>query len=1309
MPQFESVMHDISNFLRENRQQQPEFCGLLDNLISAILDDNQEGETLQGARQVMLRTFDRNNANDLREARDDFSMVIQIAEETLEDMVAKVMADAEEKETRRRNQERDERLRKEKERHRARKKGIDLRAQRRAAMKAVTNRSRQIRKLEAELRRMGEEFKREKQLEKEARRKVNLHKSMNVELTDSDDDSDGSYEEEGINEAMPTTSSDNNLSSSEMSTDGSAEEISPFDSSSEDGSSAEEEPPANVELVLEEIPADVANVELVLEDTLVDAANIELVLEETPANTKDGESKPREFSANDEDNESEPQGNSIDTENAESGSQEASANAENPEELDEATMREETQDGIGNAVGMINSPAAAVNDVEAVNQEPLEREREQSEPILVNPEEEVGDEYWETLFELTSNKRNLIEALTSLARKEVKYAEVVVRVIEGRLREVEPRGMLPIMNLIDSILRNVGSPYNGLFQQNLVSTFGHVYRAVNEAVRKKLNKLRLSWENSRGYSIFERDVLNQVDTEVRSINSAQLEPKEAPKDPTVADSEASMTIESNDGQDTADTDANHVGGTGSQSEGADGPPSDNSKGHERNGGDDAEVRKRPPHGKCKGKCNGKSKGKCKGKGKRSKTYTMTQEEGKVFISDDSEGDLGNGSTRASSPEPHPENPQRNGEPSESSESNGGQDTPRPGSSGLNDQSEPIGEPAKKRKKPMRRKKGIAKKVAGRRRAYNTNTDEDRKQAVSAYIYVMKNPKKFVFGKKKRRKNEGASMVLRLLDLHKGRWKPGQKTKESTLRNWLSAYFKKYPKQKPKGTRLMKSTFKWTLGEVDLTPPDWIFRRDPAAEQAEAQAQAGVDAETSDDSPPKEKKPTSRRRGGSSAKRGERKRSRDSSAEDPSVKLKVRRPKRNSPISGEASNGSKEASPGAAQEAEDAGDDGKGEKSKFFHGLNLRNQIVTRRRSQEASSNQDSLPPILSPQKSKTYNKEPLRDEAPVLQRQGIEDGGEENNDGLKNQESGDNSANEIPGIGIQDSSRDWSRVVSPTIPGHVINIHFDKNYHSEKRRKRKAEMAAKKETAAAANLPPSPEPAKRRRQYSPVGESESPQDHGEDGQRALASTALSANAVAASSADRAGLTLTPRDNLGERESNESGNPDSPPSLQAGPSHSVAAMTERNGELYQVSVKLEAFQPEELKEFDFSFLNTRTEEIINGAAANPDDIEYTAQEILNEYTQVDLDVLNTYVRQGFGSTFPTDPDEANNLLANFWRNFPPDAGLPIMHRRALAKLIQKRQETLNEQPEGGANAEDDDQPPPEAQDDDGDQVKRLHAN
>merc|ERR1712079_844541 len=148
-------------------------------------------------------------------------------------------------------------------------------------------------------------------------------------------------------------------------------------------------------------------------------------------------------------------------------------------------------------------------------------------------------------------------------------------------------------------------------------------------------------------------------------------------DPTVADSEASMTIESNDGQDTADTDANHVGGTGSQSEGADGPPSDNSKGHERNGSNDAEVRKRPPHGKCKGKCNGKSKGKCKGKGKRSKTYTMTQDEGKVFISDDSEGDLGNGSTRASSPVPHPKDPQRNGEPSESSESNGGQDTPRP--------------------------------------------------------------------------------------------------------------------------------------------------------------------------------------------------------------------------------------------------------------------------------------------------------------------------------------------------------------------------------------------------------------------------------------------------------------------------------------------------------------------------------------------------------------------------------------------------------------------------------------------------------
>ena len=101
---------------------------------------------------------------------------------------------------------------------------------------------------------------------------------------------------------------------------------------------------------------------------------------------------------------------------------------------------------------------------------------------LIGLSKEVAEKYRETLSTLTFNNKIVINTLTEIAKEEVKHAAVVTQVIEERIRKVKADQMLPLMYLMDSICKNIGVPYNELFQQNLVSNFSLVFQAVNEKV-----------------------------------------------------------------------------------------------------------------------------------------------------------------------------------------------------------------------------------------------------------------------------------------------------------------------------------------------------------------------------------------------------------------------------------------------------------------------------------------------------------------------------------------------------------------------------------------------------------------------------------------------------------------------------------------------------------------------------------------------------------------------------------------------------------------------------------------------------------
>jgi len=129
-------------------------------------------------------------------------------------------------------------------------------------------------------------------------------------------------------------------------------------------------------------------------------------------------------------------------------------------------------------------------------------------------EREVYELYSESLQRLTFNARPVISNLTELAYDYSRdFAPLIVKIIEERTRHVAPDVKLPHIYLIDSIIKNHSDPYCALFQQNIVSLFGHVFEYGRESVRLSLHKLRNTWNDH-----FAFPKLNQLDKHVQKLD-----------------------------------------------------------------------------------------------------------------------------------------------------------------------------------------------------------------------------------------------------------------------------------------------------------------------------------------------------------------------------------------------------------------------------------------------------------------------------------------------------------------------------------------------------------------------------------------------------------------------------------------------------------------------------------------------------------------------------------------------------------------------------------------------------------------------
>ncbi|XP_053671318.1 uncharacterized protein LOC128721574 [Anopheles nili] len=149
-------------------------------------------------------------------------------------------------------------------------------------------------------------------------------------------------------------------------------------------------------------------------------------------------------------------------------------------------------------------------------------------PVLESRAKQIEKEYLSSLADLNVNSKPLINMLTILAEENLEYAQIIVNAVEKHLAKVTPDVKLPILYLVDSIVKNVGKQYQTLFSQVIVNMFCGVFQTVNEKIREKMFSLRQTWNE-----VFQQPKLYTLDVKINSIDpgwpiTAQLKPKVAP-------------------------------------------------------------------------------------------------------------------------------------------------------------------------------------------------------------------------------------------------------------------------------------------------------------------------------------------------------------------------------------------------------------------------------------------------------------------------------------------------------------------------------------------------------------------------------------------------------------------------------------------------------------------------------------------------------------------------------------------------------------------------------------------------------------
>ncbi|KAL2001122.1 hypothetical protein VTN02DRAFT_2208 [Thermoascus thermophilus] len=139
--------------------------------------------------------------------------------------------------------------------------------------------------------------------------------------------------------------------------------------------------------------------------------------------------------------------------------------------------------------------------------------------------DEVAEDYKNSLEDLTTNDKFQISNLTVIAKENTEHAMAISRVLENHIRTTPPSQKLPALYVVDSVVKNVGTPYTLFLGRNLYQTFMNAYTLVDSQTRKKLDEMLKTWKEPVPGSLDTRPVFPVEIT--RSIENALIKARTA--------------------------------------------------------------------------------------------------------------------------------------------------------------------------------------------------------------------------------------------------------------------------------------------------------------------------------------------------------------------------------------------------------------------------------------------------------------------------------------------------------------------------------------------------------------------------------------------------------------------------------------------------------------------------------------------------------------------------------------------------------------------------------------------------------------
>jgi pre-mRNA cleavage complex 2 protein Pcf11 len=122
------------------------------------------------------------------------------------------------------------------------------------------------------------------------------------------------------------------------------------------------------------------------------------------------------------------------------------------------------------------------------------------------PSDEVAEDYRKALEDLTMNSRYEISNLTVIAKENTEHALAISEALKNHIKQTSPAKKLPAFYVLDSVVKNVGTPYTLFFGRQLYSTFMEAYALVDNNVRRKMDEMLKTWKEPVPGSIDTRPV-----------------------------------------------------------------------------------------------------------------------------------------------------------------------------------------------------------------------------------------------------------------------------------------------------------------------------------------------------------------------------------------------------------------------------------------------------------------------------------------------------------------------------------------------------------------------------------------------------------------------------------------------------------------------------------------------------------------------------------------------------------------------------------------------------------------------------------